>query len=77
MRTVVGNVSVAVETVIVALDISVETTDKIMTNRYLRSSLFCGFTQRRLVATYRRFETTYRSHFQESSGPRILGLSLP
>jgi len=77
MWTVVGNVSVAVEMVIVALNISAETTDKSMSRRCLRSSLFCGFTQRRLVATYRRFETNYRSHLQESSGPRILGLSHP
>ena len=29
---------------------------------YMRSELFCDFTQRRMVVSYRRFGTTYRSH---------------
>ena len=36
----------------------------------MRPSLFCDFTQRRLVVSYRRFGTTHRSHLQGSSGPR-------
>jgi len=35
----------------------------------LRSSLFWDATQRRLVVTYRRFGTTYRSHLQGSGSP--------
>jgi len=34
---------------------------------YFWSSFFWDFTQRRLVAIYRRFGTTYRSHLQGSS----------
>jgi hypothetical protein len=30
----------------------------------LRSALFCGITQRRVVILYRRFGTTYQSHLQ-------------
>ena len=35
----------------------------------MRVSLFC-VKQRRLVASYRRFGTTYQSHLQSSSSPR-------
>jgi hypothetical protein len=37
---------------------------------YLRSSLFLDFMRRRLTAGYSHFETTYRSHFQESSNSK-------
>jgi len=33
----------------------------------MRSSLFWDVTQRRLVVSYQRFGTTYRSHLQGSS----------
>ena len=33
--------------------------------------LFWYVTQRKLVVTYRRFGTTYRSNLQESSSPRL------
>jgi hypothetical protein len=36
----------------------------------MRSALFCGITQRRVVILYRRFGTTYRSHLQASRSPR-------
>jgi len=31
---------------------------------YIRTELFCVITQRVVVILYRRFGTTYRSHFQ-------------
>ena len=34
------------------------------------SAPFWDFTQRKMVISYRRFGTTYRSHFQVSSSPR-------
>jgi hypothetical protein len=36
----------------------------------MRSSLICDATERRLVISYRRFETIHRSYFQGSSCPR-------
>jgi len=39
-------------------------------NMVRRSAPFWNFTQRRRVVCYRRFGITYRSHLQESSGPR-------
>ena len=36
----------------------------------MRSSLFWDDTDRRLVVSYRRFGTTYRSHRRGSSSPR-------
>jgi len=33
----------------------------------MRSSLFCDITQRGLLVSYWRFETTHRSNFQWSS----------
>jgi len=33
------------------------------------ASLFSYFVRRRLVVGYRRFEKTYRSHFQKQSSP--------
>jgi hypothetical protein len=38
--------------------------------RSLRSALLWDITQRRAVILYRRFETTYRSHFPGSRSPR-------
>jgi hypothetical protein len=38
----------------------------------MRSSFRWGVTQRRFLISYRRFGTTYRYHFQESSSPRII-----
>ena len=40
-------------------------------NRYLRTALVCVVAQRVEVICYRRFGTTYRSHFQ---GSRIQSL---
>jgi hypothetical protein len=44
----------------------------------IRSALFCGITQRRVVIFYRRFGTTYQSHIQGSrsriSWPLKMGL---
>jgi hypothetical protein len=42
----------------------------------LRSALFWGITQRRIVILYRRVGTKYRSHLQwsRSPGPFLLGL---
>jgi hypothetical protein len=37
---------------------------------YMRSAIFWDFTQRGMVVSYRRFETTYHSHLQPSSSPR-------
>jgi hypothetical protein len=36
----------------------------------LRLALFCDITQRRMAILYRRFGTTYRSHFQGSRSSR-------
>jgi hypothetical protein len=36
----------------------------------MRSALFWGVSQRRVVIVYRRFGTTYRSHLQVSRSPR-------
>ena len=47
-----------------------------LTNRTVTSSLFWDFTQRGMVISYRRFETTYRSHFQRPS-PRAGADRLP
>jgi hypothetical protein len=41
--------------------------EKKKTKRY---ALFAEFTLRRMVVSYRRFGTTYRSNFQGSSSPR-------
>jgi len=40
--------------------------------QYVRSALFWDFTQPRLVASYGRFGTTYRSHLQPRRSNRIL-----
>jgi hypothetical protein len=37
----------------------------------VRSALFWGITQRRVVIVYRRFGTTYRSHLQRSRSPSL------
>jgi hypothetical protein len=37
--------------------------------KHMRSALFWGITQRRVVIFYRRFGTTYRSHLQGSRSP--------
>jgi hypothetical protein len=37
---------------------------------FMRSAFFWGITQRRVVILYRRFGTTYRSHFEGSRSPR-------
>jgi hypothetical protein len=36
----------------------------------MRSALFWGITQRRMVILYRSFGTKYRSHLQGSRSPR-------
>jgi hypothetical protein len=41
-------------------------------NFMLRSALFWGITQRRVVIFYRRFGTTYRSHLKGSRSPLFL-----
>jgi len=38
----------------------------------MRSTLFCYFTQRKLIVCYRRFGTTYRSYLEGSRS--LLGL---
>jgi hypothetical protein len=44
----------------------------------MRSALFCGIKQRRVVIVYRRFRTTYRSHLKGSRNPRrVSGTSWP
>jgi uncharacterized membrane protein YGL010W len=46
-------------------------------HKKFRSTLFCDFTQRRVVNPYRRLGTTYRSHLQGSSNPKSVGLIEP
>jgi hypothetical protein len=44
----------------------------------MRSALFWGITQRRMVILYRRFGTTYRSYLQGSRNPkRVVSSTLP
>jgi hypothetical protein len=43
----------------------------------MRSALFWGITQRRLLILYRRFGTAYRSHLQRTSWPLKMGPTRP
>ena len=43
---------------------------------WMRSAIFCDFTQRGMMVSYRRFGTTCRPHLQGTSSPRKTAWSL-